>query len=143
MVCLGNICRSPLAEGILQQLAGRHQLDWQADSAGTHAYSAGSPPDHRSIAVAAVHGIDISRHRCRRFTVEDFDRFDKIYAMDKANLHDIRRLARSNEEKNKVQLFLGSADVPDPFLGEADFDTVYRMIAQRCNELIREGKEAR
>ena len=117
MVCLGNICRSPLAEGILSSKARPGLL--VVDSAGTAGYHVGNPPDPRSVAVAALHGIDISTQRCRKFTVSDFDRFDHIFAMDRENLRDLHRLARKQSDLAKTALLLeasgvGEGEVPDP-----------------------------
>jgi protein-tyrosine phosphatase len=90
MVCLGNICRSPLAHGILEHLVIQKGLNWEIDSAGTGNWHVGQQPDHRSIAVAEKYGIDISGQCCRQFEVSDFDRFDHIFVMDRNNLEDVR-----------------------------------------------------
>jgi protein-tyrosine phosphatase len=138
MVCLGNICRSPLAEGILDAMTDSSVL---VDSAGTAGYHVGNPPDPRSVSVAAAHGIDISEQRCRRFGREDFDNFDYIFAMDLENLHAIQRLARNAADMSKVSLILkagnmGSEEVPDPYYGGADgFLNVFRMIEGACKNL--------
>ena len=108
MVCLGNICRSPLAEGILAGMADPAACE--VDSAGTAGYHVGKPPDQRSVRVAAAYGIDISRQRCRQFEVADFDRFDYIFAMDRENLDQIRRMARNRIEL-KVSAVVGSREI--------------------------------
>ena len=102
MVCLGNICRSPLAEGILKSKVTEKDID--VDSAGTASYHIGNSPDHRSIDIAKKNGIDISSQRARQFRVSDFDNFDKIYAMDKSNYYSIISLARNKQDEDKVDL---------------------------------------
>ncbi|WP_419211766.1 low molecular weight protein-tyrosine-phosphatase [Maribacter sp. X9] len=137
MVCLGNICRSPLAEGILKSKVDSAYI--KVDSAGTASYHVGNPPDPRSIKVAQENGIDISKQRCRKFTASDFDRFDLIYAMDKSNYGNIIGLARTKEDTEKVRLLLSEIDlddkeVPDPYYDSRDgFEKVYRMIDQACD----------
>ena len=139
MVCLGNICRSPLAEGILRSKVDPERVE--VDSAGTAGYHQGSSPDDRSIAVAHKFGIDISRQRCRIFQVEDFAEFDLIYVMDRENLEHILSLAASNEERQKVRLLLEEAgldirEVPDPYYGgPAGFEHVYRLIDRACDAI--------
>ena len=137
MVCLGNICRSPLAEGILVSKVNEDEIF--VDSAGTGAYHIGKLPDERSIEVAGKYGIDITNQRARKFTVKDFDTFDYIYAMDESNYQNILMLARTNEDKSKVQLILNEAHttknlaVPDPFYGgNQGFENVYTMLEQAC-----------
>lgn len=142
-VCLGNICRSPLAEGIFADVAAARGAAgrYVVDSAGTGAWHLGSPPDPRSIAVAARHGIDISGQRARRVAVEDFRRFDLILAMDRSNLADLRALEPSGTTA-RVALFLefaggGATDVPDPYYGGADgFGQVYRMLREASERLV-------
>ncbi|MBC2845493.1 low molecular weight protein-tyrosine-phosphatase [Winogradskyella flava] len=140
MVCLGNICRSPLAHGILKSKLSKN--NFFVDSAGTAAYHIGNSPDHRSIKVAKEKGIDISSQSARQFTVTDFDRFDYIYAMDRSNYTNIISLARGNEDIGKVKLFLEennnifNKDVPDPYYGGInDFHHVFDLIDDTC-ELI-------
>ncbi len=142
MVCLGNICRSPLAEGIMKEKVRIHKLKVLIDSAGTAAYHVGERPDIRSMEVALKHGIDISEQRARKFTVEDFDLFDKIYAMDETNYSDLVAQARTEEEKNKVEMILNTIypdqnlQVPDPYFGGDDgFDNVYNMLDQACEQI--------
>jgi len=144
MVCLGNICRSPLAEGILQQKAAEAGLDWQVDSAGTNGYHTGEPPHHLSIKVAKHNGIDISSQRSRRFIAADLEHYDLVYAMAADVLHDMQRIARHNLDTKKVSLFLeesfpGEArDVPDPWSGpEIHYHEVYDIIDRNCDNIIK------
>ncbi len=137
MVCLGNICRSPLAEGILVSKVNEDEIF--VDSAGTGAYHIGKLPDERSIEVAGKYGIDITNQRARKFTVKDFDTFDYIYAMDESNYQNILMLARTNEDKSKVQLILNETHptknlaVPDPYYGgNQGFENVYTMLEEAC-----------
>lgn len=122
MVCLGNICRSPLAEGILKSKLPENIFF--VDSAGTANYNIGQQPDHRSIETAKRYGIDISNQRGRQFVVSDFDNFDYIYAMDSNNFNDIISLSRNINDTSKVKLILDEltdndiADVPDPYYGD-------------------------
>lgn len=137
MVCLGNICRSPLAEGILKSKVDAAQI--YVDSAGTGGYHIGKAPDSRSIKVAKEHGIDISSQVCRKFSVSDFEAFDVIYAMDKSNYGNIIALARNKDEVQKVKLLLNEInlthkDVPDPYYdSEEGFENVFQMIDKACN----------
>ncbi|MEJ2584959.1 MAG: low molecular weight phosphotyrosine protein phosphatase [Robiginitalea sp.] len=140
MVCLGNICRSPLAEGILASKI--NPSDVFVDSAGTAGYHVGNPPDPRSVEIAASHGIDISSQRCRRFSQEDFDEFDYIFAMDRENLMHLQEAARSPEDLKKISLLLEAAqmseeEVPDPYYGGKDgFLHVFRMIDQATDRIL-------
>lgn len=137
MVCLGNICRSPLAEGILRHLAQEKGLNWEIDSAGTGSWHVGDPPDHRSVKVARHHGIDISHLRGRQFSTADFSDFDRIFVMDLDNYRDVLRKARSEADRQKVQLLLeGQAEVPDPWYDDALFEPVYNMIYKACERII-------
>lgn len=140
MVCLGNICRSPLAEGILSAKLPADQF--RVDSAGTGSWHIGHQPDSRSIAVARKNGLDISHQRGRQFSKDDFDRFDYIYVMDKYNHRDVLQLAKSPSQKEKVSLILEAlfpkenVDVPDPYYGSPNgFDEVYQMLDQACDIL--------
>lgn len=137
MVCLGNICRSPLAEGILASKLPEEKFI--VDSAGTGAWHSGNQPDARSIAVAKKHQLDISTQRARLFKVEDFETFDYIYVMDKSNFRDVIRLAKNDEQKEKVEIILNelypdeNVDVPDPYYGIANgFEMVYQMLDEAC-----------
>ncbi|MGB0260037.1 MAG: low molecular weight protein-tyrosine-phosphatase [Flavobacteriaceae bacterium] len=138
VVCLGNICRSPLAHGIFESLLDDNFF---IDSAGTGAYHIGNPPDPRSMAVAKKNGIDIGQQRARQFGASDFDDFDTIYVMDRQNYTDVCGLARNENDLQKVQLLckaagLDSTDVPDPYYGGAKgFDTVFELIQTACKNL--------
>jgi protein-tyrosine phosphatase len=143
MVCLGNICRSPLAEGILRHKFGLHQIRGLVDSAGTAAYHAGERPDPRSAEIARKHGIDLSGQRARQFRTQDFDRFDRIYAMDQSNLRDILSLARNEADRKKAGLILNMAhpgsnlEVPDPYYGgDEGFSRVYKLLDHACDGIV-------
>lgn len=138
MVCLGNICRSPLAEGLLASKLPKDKF--LVDSAGTGHWHVGKQPDERSIAVAKKYGHDISLQRGRLFSVSDFDNFDYIYVMDSTNYNDVIRLAKNNEQRNKVKLILDemfpgdNVDVPDPYYGmQNGFETLYQMLDETCD----------
>jgi protein-tyrosine phosphatase len=142
MVCLGNICRSPLAEGILASKLPKEKFI--VDSAGTGDYHIGKQPDVRSIAVAKKNGIDITKQKARQFSEKDFEDFDYIFAMDNSNQTDILELAKTTEEKAKVNLILNelfpaeNVDVPDPYFGvENGFANVYELLNEVC-EVIAE-----
>jgi len=148
MVCLGNICRSPLAEGILQAKVTARNLPVQVDSAGTANYHSGDDADLRSVEVARNHNIDISKHRGRQFISADFDRYDKIYAMDSANYRDILNLARNESDRSKVELIMNVVDpgsnmeVPDPYYGGSNgFENVYHMLDEACEIITDEIEE--
>lgn len=143
MVCLGNICRSPLAHGLLEQKANALDLSWEVDSAGTSAYHVGHLPDKRSIDIAAEHGLDITHQRARQFVVEDFDQFDLIFAMDAQNFSHIKNMARSDDEVKKVHLILNETypgenrRVPDPYYGgEQGFKKVFDLLDEAMDRLI-------
>lgn len=143
MVCLGNICRSPLAEGILQQKAAEAGLDWKIDSAGTNGYHVGEAPHRLSQKVARVNGIDISAQRARRFTAADFEQFDKIYALAGDVLTEMRSIAGSRFDNSRADLLMNelapgsNQDVPDPWYGpEPGYHEVYAMISQACDQII-------
>lgn len=138
MVCLGNICRSPLAEGILKSKVNPIQVT--VDSAGTGAWHSGELPDKRSIAIAKKHGIDITDQRARIFTPEDFLHFDKIYVMDKSNYVNVCKLAPNDELIDKVELILNEShpnqdlEVPDPYYGgEQGFENVFQLLNEACD----------
>ncbi|HKL89995.1 MAG TPA: low molecular weight protein-tyrosine-phosphatase [Allomuricauda sp.] len=141
MVCLGNICRSPLAEGILQSKVDADTVF--VDSAGTAGYHVGNPPDERSIAVAQKYGLSIGNQKCRKFYREDFSEFDHIYVMDLSNFSDVASLAETKEEASKVKLLLsevelGIREVPDPYYGGDDgFENVYQMIDSACEAIVK------
>lgn len=136
MVCLGNICRSPLAHGILKQKALDKQLNWVVESAGTGDWHIGEAPDHRAIAVAKKYGIDISSQRARHFKPQFFAEYDLIFVMDRQNYADVCAQAIDKSDLNKVKLFLGDDIVPDPYFDDNLFDPVFQMIDQRCAEVM-------
>jgi protein-tyrosine phosphatase len=140
MVCLGNICRSPLAEGIMQHLADKEGLNWQIDSAGTGDWHIGEGPDRRSVRVARDNGIDISRQVCRLFRPGDFDTFDQILVMDKSNLSNILAMARNADDRKKVSLLLVDQIVPDPYHDDRQFEPVFRLIEEGCKAFIAKHK---
>lgn len=143
MVCLGNICRSPLAEGILRHKATSYGLTWTIDSAGTGSWHAGQLPDRRSIQIARLKGIDISDQRARQFRKSDFDEFDKIFVMDTQNLADVLRLADTDEHRSKVELILDQTSpgkrlsVPDPYYDDNGFEEVFNMLHDACDVFAR------
>lgn len=138
MVCLGNICRSPLAEGIMRHLSDEHDLGWKIDSAGTGGWHVGEGPDRRSVRTARNHGIDISRQVCRMFRPEDFTDFDHIFVMDRYNLADVRAMAPDDEAAEKVKLLLVNREVPDPYYDDSQFEPVFELIEMGCKDIIRE-----
>ena len=145
MVCLGNICRSPLAEGILKSKVDPDQVF--VDSAGTGDWHIGQLPDPRSVKIAKEHGLDITDQRGRQFSRADFADYDLIYAMDNSNYKDILSLAGNEEDKNKVQLILNEVfpgddlDVPDPYTGgESGFKRVYDMLDQATDKILEKLK---
>ena len=144
MVCLGNICRSPLAEGILRHKAESQSIDIEVDSCGTANYHVGEHPDPRSISKANDYGIDISTLHGRQFTISDFDTFDHILVMDKSNYQNITRLARNQKDVEKVEMMLNFStpgldqDVPDPYYGGIQgFENVYQMLDKASDSFIR------
>jgi protein-tyrosine phosphatase len=140
MVCLGNICRSPLAEGLLKSKVDPKKV--LVESAGTGDWHIGQLPDKRSIKVAEEHGLDITDQRGRQFNTADFDRFDMIFVMDNSNYEDVLALARNEEDQKKVHLILNEVfpnddlDVPDPYMGgESGFKNVYDMLDQATDKI--------
>ena len=144
MVCLGNICRSPLAEGIMRSKLSE---DFIVDSAGTGGWHTGELPDKRSISTAKNRGLDITNQRARQFKKSDFDTFDYIFVMDNSNYKDVLALAPNDVAKSKVKLILNeifpgeNVDVPDPYYGGQDgFENVFDMLDQACEEIARKLK---
>lgn len=144
MVCLGNICRSPLAEGIMRS---KLTEDFIVDSAGTGGWHAGELPDKRSISTAKNRGLDITNQRARQFKKSDFDIFDYIFVMDNSNYKDVLALAPNDVAKSKVKLILNelfpgeNVDVSDPYYGGQDgFENVFDMLDQACEEIARKLK---
>lgn len=142
MVCLGNICRSPLAEGIMRHKIEKNGLDWTVDSAGTGSWHVGERPDSRSIAVAKKNGLDITNQRGRQFSPADLDNFDLIFAMDSSNFQNITALAENDTQKTKVDLVMNmvqpgyNVNVPDPYWGDDGFDEVYEMLERACEGVV-------
>jgi len=140
MVCLGNICRSPLAEEILKEKV--KSLDWTVDSAGTGSWHVGNTPDPRSVAVAATHGLDITAQRGRQIKPADLKNYDLIFAMDSTNYQNILQLAASDAEREKVQLIMNmekpgyNQSVPDPYYGDDGFEEVYQMLDRACTAIV-------
>ena len=144
-VCLGNICRSPLAKAIMADKIRKKNLQAEVDSAGFEPFHRGDPADRRSVEVAAKHGIDLNHHTARLFTVRDFDRFDRIYVMDSINHTDVMSLARNGEDEDKVDYILNLVEpgkdrhVPDPWYGGREgFENVYQMLDKACDRLAGE-----
>lgn len=142
MVCLGNICRSPLAEGLLASKLPKNKFS--VDSAGTGGYHIGREPDQRSIATAKKNGLDISHQKARKFSTKDFEDFDYIFVMDNSNYDDVTFLAKTEEHKQKVELILNelfpgdNVDVPDPYYGlQNGFDMVYEMLDEATDLLAK------
>ncbi|TDS64358.1 low molecular weight protein-tyrosine-phosphatase [Myroides indicus] len=140
MVCLGNICRSPLAEGILKSKLS--DSAFLVDSAGTGAWHAGEQPDKRSIAIAEKYGIDLTSQRARQFKIADFEIFDYIYVMDQSNYDNVIKLATTTDAINKVKLILNEVhpdknlEVPDPYFGgDQGFENVYHMLDEACEKI--------
>ena len=143
MVCLGNICRSPLAEGILQDKAFKAGLQWSIESAGTNSYHTGDAPHPLSQKVAKLYGIDISQQRARRFSADDFEVYDKIYALADDIVDEMRLIAKNKFDTNKVDLLLNelypgeNRNVPDPYYGaEPGYHPVYDLIDKACDAII-------
>lgn len=137
MVCLGNICRSPIAEGIMTSKLPSDNFN--VDSCGTGNWHIGNQPDLRSISISRKKGLDITNQKCRQFITSDFDTFDYIYVMDKSNYKDVIALSQNEKQKSKVQLILNelfpneNRDVPDPYFGlENGFELVYKMLDETC-----------
>jgi protein-tyrosine phosphatase len=149
MVCLGNICRSPLAQGILENKLSKSGLNWTVDSAGTSGWHSGDKPDPRSIQVAHKHNIDISHQRSRKVSGYDLEIFDVIYAMDWSNYRDLMSMAQSVEEKEKIRLILNESypgenrDVPDPYNNDNGFEEVFEMLDKACEEIIHHALTAK
>ena len=142
MVCLGNICRSPLAEGILRSKVDPQKVE--VDSAATSDYHIGHSPDERSVAVAQKNDLDITYQRGRQFSPDDFDRFDRIYVMDMSNYRDVLALAQNEEHRQKVSLILDeifpgeNVEVPDPYQGGPEgFHRVFEMLEEACNVIAK------
>lgn len=142
MVCLGNICRSPLAEGIMKNKVAQRSLGWTVDSAGTGFWHAGELPDSRSIDIARQYGIDITDQRARQFKPADLEIFDRIFVMDTQNLRDVLRHAQLDDQRAKIDLILNqlhpgqNRSVPDPYYDDDGFEEVFRMLDAACEAFI-------
>ncbi len=147
-VCLGNICRSPLAEGILKDKLKKNNLEAVVESAGFESYHINEHPDKRAIKIAKRHGIDISDYTCRLFTSEDFDKYNKIYVMESANYRDVRYFARTDDDLDKVQYLMSmvhgkNEGVPDPYFGDEDgFERTFQMIEKACTKIVEKIKNS-
>jgi protein-tyrosine phosphatase len=144
MVCLGNICRSPLAEGILQDKAFKAGLAWSVESAGTNSYHTGEPPHPLSQKVAKMNGIDISNQRARRFKATDFENYDHIYALAEDVLDEIKRIAGKKFDAAKTSLLMNEVfpgrdmNVPDPWYGtEPGYHEAFALIEQACEAIVK------
>lgn len=145
MICLGNICRSPMAEGLLRHKAKINKLNINADSAGFEPFHLDDPPDNRAIKTMKNHGIDISQHKMRLFREADFDLYDRIYVMDRYNYQDVLSMARNEEDAAKVDLILNAVYpgqdrlVPDPYYGGTDgFEKVYALLDAATEAITKE-----
>ncbi len=144
MVCLGNICRSPMAHGLLQHKVEKLGLDWEVDSAGTGNWHVGERPDKRAMATMKAKGIDISYQNARQITTADLDEYDVIYVMDLSNLANVQRLATKPEHRQKITLMMNELpnaelkEVPDPYFGtdNSGFEQVYTMLDKATDKVI-------
>jgi len=148
MVCLGNICRSPIAEGVMRHKVKQHGLNWVVESAGTESYHIGEAPHRFSQKICSMHGIDISELRASKFTADAFDQYDHIYAMAADVYKEIKRIGGPHADMRKVELFLNelhkgsNESVPDPWYGpEEGYTPVYEMIDKTCDAIIKNRKE--
>jgi len=138
-VCLGNICRSPIAHGLLEHYSKKHNREFIIDSAGTIGMHSGSQPDYRSMETMLEHGIDISHQRSRKFRHYDFEEFDIILAMDASNYRDLKSVAINEEESLKIQMIIDGVNVPDPYYGgDEGFENVYQMLDSAIQKLLME-----
>lgn len=144
MVCMGNICRSPLAEGIMKSKMKQYGIEGEVDSAGTISAHKGEAPDHRSCEIAMENGIDITDQRARPFRESDFDAFDRIFVMDKENYSNIIKIAATQEQRQKVELIMNrlrpgsNVEVPDPYYGgRPEFVKVFQMLDATCEAIAK------
>jgi protein-tyrosine phosphatase len=140
MVCLGNICRSPMAEGILRDKSLKAGLSWEIDSAGTGSWHVGEPPDRRAIEICDARGIDIRDQRARQISSEDLNDYDLILTMDESNHHEVLQMARSDTQRKKISQILtyagmGKGIIPDPYF-DGRFDRVFDLLNDVCNHII-------
>ena len=144
MVCLGNICRSPMAQGIMEHMVREYDLDWQVDSAGTGSWHVGELPDARAIRTCADRGIDITGQRARQLKTEDFHNFDVVLAMDESNLSNIRALASQTNHPCHIEPIvsyagLGNREVADPYY-DGRFTDVYDLLWEACTKIVKEAR---
>jgi protein-tyrosine phosphatase len=149
-VCMGNICRSPMAEGLLRKLYAENSIPGEVDSAGFESFHINDPPDERALAVAMNHQIDISAKRARLFIEDDFDRFDRIYVMDTQNMEDVQGVARNEQDLSKVDYLLNvvspgkNLTVPNPyFSGMDDCGKVFYIMKTACLKIAEEAQSFR
>ena len=136
-VCLGNICRSPLAAGIMQALYREHSLAGIVESAGTADFNIGCPADHRSIAVAHENGIDLRDHRARQICKADFQKFDHIFAMDNQNNHSLMRIAPDKSSREKIALLAEKIEIADPYHSNIEaFRTAFSIMKVHCHKRL-------
>lgn len=148
MVCLGNICRSPMAHGLLRHKVEQQGLGWRIDSAGTGDWHAGELPDKRAMANMKAHGIDISYQRARQIQNTDLDEYDVVYVMDSSNLANVQRIAKNPDQLQKISLIMNEvpnadlAEVPDPYfgIGNEGFEQVYKMLDKATDRIIEKYK---
>ncbi|AFD09216.1 low molecular weight protein-tyrosine-phosphatase [Solitalea canadensis] len=146
MVCLGNICRSPMAEGIMRDLIRKNNLNWEVDSCGTGSWHIGEAPDKRAQRTAQSFGVDITSLRARQFSIADFNEFDRIYVMDTSNHQNVLKMAPDEQSRQKVDLLLNSCmpgencEVADPWFDESLFIPVYKQIEQACQKIIESNR---
>ena len=142
MVCLGNICRSPIAEGVMRSQIEKRGLDWEVDSAGTGGWHVGHAPHKDSQRICRDNGLDISGQKCRLFRPEDFDEFDHILVMDKSNYEDVKQIAGLHFDPERINLLLDyssnrGAEVPDPYFGTySDFESIFKLISEATQNFI-------
>ena len=137
-VCLGNICRSPLAEGVLKAKAQEMNLPLRVDSAGTLGYHIGNPADQRSVSIGKKHNVDISNHRAQKFTTQHFDLYDIILVMDRMNLSEVSAMARDEDDLQKINLYLENEEVADPYIGPPEgFEVLYEILEGKAEHWVR------
>lgn len=145
-VCLGNVCRSPLAEGILKEKLKKNNLTANVESAGFESYHINEHPDKRAIKVAKKNGIDITDYSCRLFTTDDYDKFDRIFVMEAANYRDVKYFARNEKDLEKVKFLMSvisgkNEPIPDPYFGDEEgFDKTFEMLDKACNKIVQKLK---
>lgn len=146
MVCLGNICRSPIAEGILTKLTREENLGWHVDSAGTGSWHVGEQPDSRAISICRQHAVDITSQRARQIRRSDLDAFDLILTMDEDNHNHVVRMAQTTAQREKIKTITsygdtGYTDVPDPYY-DGSFGKVYTLLDILCRHIIEEHRHS-